>query len=126
MQGVVSVFMNRVSQVIHQAQPDVGVSGPLTVSAQMIRSGSTDFTGLPTSTWPCSRPRRTLTSLALGSQLAAAGWQLTKRCRKQDKVSALLHLEGFSTLPDILADLGLEKLVPVAAASEYIVYTPTE
>jgi hypothetical protein len=67
-----------------------------------------------------------LTSLALSSQLAAAGWRLTKRCRKQDKVSALLHLEGFPLLPDILADLGLEKLVPVAAASEGTVCTPTE
>ncbi|MBK9052000.1 MAG: hypothetical protein IPL78_14150 [Chloroflexi bacterium] len=40
-----------------------------------------------------------------------------------DKVSALLHLEGFLILPDILADLGLKKLVSAAAAAGGIVVT---
>ena len=51
-----------------------------------------------------------LTSQALGKQLAAAGYRLTGRRRKQDKVSALLHLEGFPISPEIVTDLGLVKV----------------
>lgn len=47
------------------------------------------------------------TSEQLDDLLTAAGWQLTGRHRKQDKVQALLHLEGHKVQPEILAPLKL-------------------
>jgi len=54
-----------------------------------------------------------LTSRALSDLLTAAGYELTGLHRKQDKVQAILHLEGFAVMPEILADLGLARLEPV-------------
>ncbi len=54
-----------------------------------------------------------LTSVALSDMLTAAGWTLAGMHRKQDKVQALLHLEGYDVLPEIVAQLGLVKLEPV-------------
>lgn len=52
------------------------------------------------------------TSDQLSDLLAAAGWELTGRKRKQDKVQAILHLEGYDVLPQILEPLGLVQLEP--------------
>jgi len=47
--------------------------------------------------------------------LTAAGWQLTNpaRQRKQDKVQALLKIEQYDVLPEIVESLGLVRLEPV-------------
>lgn len=52
------------------------------------------------------------TSEQLSDLLAAAGWELTGRKRKQDKVQAILHLEGYVVLPAIVDSLGLVQLEP--------------
>ena len=54
-------------------------------------------------------------SADLSDMLTAAGWQLTNpaRQRKQDKVRALLHLEEYDVLPEIVESLGLARLEPV-------------
>lgn len=56
-----------------------------------------------------------LTSVQLSDMLTAAGWQLTNpaRQRKQDKVQALLHLERYDVLPEIVESLMLVRLEPV-------------
>ena len=54
-----------------------------------------------------------LTSAALGDMLTAAGWKLTGRDRKQDRVQAILHLEKHEVQEAILKPLGMERLEPV-------------
>lgn len=56
-----------------------------------------------------------LTSTALSDLLTAAGWRLAGRNWKQDKVQAILHLEGFEVQEEIVKDLGMERLDPVTA-----------
>ena len=51
-----------------------------------------------------------LTSAALSDMLTAAGWTLTGMHRKQDKVQAILHLEGYDVLPEIVEQIGMVKL----------------
>lgn len=53
---------------------------------------------------------QTFNSLELGKRLAAEGWQLTGRKRKQDKVQAILYLEGFPVDEVIFQSLGLVPL----------------
>lgn len=54
-----------------------------------------------------------LTSVALSDMLAAAGWTLAGMHRKQDKVQAILYLEGYDVLPEIVEQIGMERLEPV-------------
>lgn len=56
-----------------------------------------------------------LTSVQLSDMLTAAGYALTNpaRQRKQDKVQAILHLEEYDVLPEIVESLGLARLGPV-------------
>lgn len=55
-----------------------------------------------------------LTSAALSDLLTAAGWELTGLHRKQDRVQALLHLEGYAVQEEILGPLGMRPLEPLA------------
>ena len=54
-----------------------------------------------------------LTSAGLSDLLTAAGWRLTGRNWKQDKVQAIMHLEGLAVQAEIVKSLGLVKLEPV-------------
>lgn len=54
-----------------------------------------------------------LKSATLGDLITAAGYQLAGMHRKQDKVSALLHIEGYAVAGEIVADLGIVRLEPV-------------
>jgi hypothetical protein len=64
------------------------------------------------------------TSKQLGEMLQAKGYQLTRLKRKQDKVAALLFLEGWPVVMDVIDQIGVERLdggqveTGVAAASE--------
>jgi len=59
-----------------------------------------------------------LTSAALGDLITAAGYQLMGMHRKQDKVSALLHIEGFAVAAAIVADLKLVRLETIDTVLE--------
>lgn len=47
----------------------------------------------------------------LGEMLAQKGYRLTRRNRKQDRVFALLYLEKWPVVMEIVDNLGLERVV---------------
>lgn len=51
-----------------------------------------------------------MTSKELGEMLAKRGYRLTKLKRKQDKVYALMYLEEWPVVMDVVNNLGLEKV----------------
>lgn len=51
-----------------------------------------------------------MTSKELGEMLAKRGYRLTKLKRKQDKVYALMYLEEWPVVMDVVNSLGLEKV----------------
>ena len=64
-----------------------------------------------------------LTSKQLGEMLTNKGYRLAQLNRKQDKVAALLFLEGWPVVQEVVAQIGIERLdggpveTGVAAAS---------
>ena len=64
-----------------------------------------------------------MTSKELGEMLAQKGYQLMRLQRKQDKVAALLFLEGWPAVMEVVEQIGLERVdggpvaTGVAAAS---------
>lgn len=50
------------------------------------------------------------TSQELGEMLAQRGYRLTKLKRKQDKVYALMYLEDWPVVMEVVNNLGLEKV----------------
>lgn len=52
-----------------------------------------------------------MTSKELGEMLAKQGYRLTKLKRKQDKVYALMYLEDWPVVMEVVNNLGLEKVV---------------
>lgn len=52
----------------------------------------------------------TKTSQELGEMLREKGYRLTRRKRKQDKVCALMHLEQWPVVQEVVDDLGLEPI----------------
>lgn len=63
------------------------------------------------------------TSQQLGEMLGQKGYRLTRLKRKQDKVAALLFLEGWPVVQEVVEQIGIERLdggpvvTGVAAAS---------
>lgn len=51
-----------------------------------------------------------MTSQALGEMLAKRGYRLTLLKRKQDKVAALLFLEGWPAVKEVVEQIGIERL----------------
>lgn len=52
----------------------------------------------------------TMTSKELGEMLAKRGYRLTRLKRKQDKVCALMYLEKWPVVQEVVDTLGLEKV----------------
>lgn len=51
-----------------------------------------------------------MTSQELGEMLAKKGYRLTLRKRKQDQVYALLYLEEWPVVMEVVNNLGLERV----------------